>query len=64
MDVEHLLPFVNAIDWADIDAGLVLDVDARLGDDVRHVRLGEAAGGKGRWKTNKYPRPASVASGA
>src|SRR5712664_3855673 len=36
MDVEHVLPFVDAVDRAYLDARLVLHVDARLGDDVRH----------------------------
>ena len=30
---------VDAVDGADVDAGAVLDVDARLGDDVRHGGL-------------------------
>jgi hypothetical protein len=28
---------VDAVDRADVDAREVFDVDARLGDDVRHV---------------------------
>src|SRR3990167_7868009 len=36
MDVEHGLALVDAVHGADLDAGLVLDVDARLGDHVRH----------------------------
>src|SRR3989338_3112196 len=36
MDIEHGLALVDAVHGADLDAGLVLDVDARLGDHVRH----------------------------
>ena len=39
VDVEYpvrTLFVVDAVDRADLDAGLVLDVDARLGDDERH----------------------------
>lgn len=36
MDVKHLLAFVYAIDWADVHAGPVLNVDTRFSDDVRH----------------------------
>jgi hypothetical protein len=36
MDEELVRPFVDAIDGADLDAGLVLDVDARFGDHIRH----------------------------
>src|SRR6266849_2363475 len=43
VDVEHLRPLVDAVDRADLDAGLVLDVDARLRDDVRHGDLPPAA---------------------
>src|SRR5256885_17226147 len=39
MDVEHRLAFVDAIHRTDLDTGLVLHVDARLGDDVRHQVL-------------------------
>src|SRR5712664_876397 len=39
VDVEHLRPLVDAVDRADLDTGLVLDVDARLRDDVRHGDL-------------------------
>jgi hypothetical protein len=30
---------VDAVDGANVYAGAVFDVDARLGDDVRHGRL-------------------------
>jgi len=30
VDVEHPAAFVDAVDWAFVDAGLVLDVDGRL----------------------------------
>src|SRR6266446_9178230 len=36
VDEELVRPLVDAIHWADLDAGLVLDVDARLDDHVRH----------------------------
>src|SRR6266852_2481464 len=36
VDEELVGPLVDAIHWADLDAGLVLDVDARLDDHVRH----------------------------
>src|SRR5262249_56741446 len=36
MDVEHGLALVNAIDGADLDAGLVLHTDAGLSDHIRH----------------------------
>jgi len=36
LDVEHAFAFVDAIDGALLDAGLVLHVDACGGDDVRH----------------------------
>src|SRR5689334_8376258 len=39
VDVELILPLVNAIDRADLDAGLVLDPDAGLGDHERHAIL-------------------------
>src|SRR6266571_6946 len=38
MDVEHALALVDAVDRALLDAGLVEQVDARLRDDVCHVR--------------------------
>ena len=45
IDHEHPAELVDAVDRADIDAGLVLNVDAGLGDDVRHlaVNVTEAA---------------------
>ena len=36
VDVEHPLALVDAVDRALVDAGPVLQVDARLGDDVGH----------------------------
>src|SRR5215208_312434 len=36
VDVEHAVALVDAVDRAFLDAGLVLDVDAGLGDDVGH----------------------------
>ena len=39
IDHEDATGFVDAVDRADIDAGAVLDVDAGLGDDVRHGGL-------------------------
>jgi FSR family fosmidomycin resistance protein-like MFS transporter len=37
LDVEHPGTFVDAVDGTLVHAGLVLDVDAGLGDHVRHV---------------------------
>src|SRR5215213_2167509 len=39
VDVEHPLAFVDAVDRALVDARPVLQVDARLGDDVGHQVL-------------------------
>src|SRR5512132_1293215 len=39
VDVEHAVALVDAVDRALLDAGLVLDVDAGLGDDVGHLRV-------------------------
>src|SRR5680860_378866 len=39
VDVERALTLVDAVDRTFLDTGLVLDVDTRLGDHVRHVRL-------------------------
>src|SRR5665811_1261285 len=39
VDVESALTLVDAVDRAFLDTGLVLDVNTRLGDHVRHVRL-------------------------
>src|SRR5579884_4150118 len=39
VDHEDAAGLVDAVDGTDIDAGTVLDVDARLGDDVRHGGL-------------------------
>src|SRR5207344_3446681 len=36
LDVEHPRALVDAVDRALVDARLVLDVDARFGDDVGH----------------------------
>src|SRR6476660_9691431 len=38
IDHEDALGFVDAVDRADVHAGLVFDVDAGLGDDVGHGR--------------------------
>jgi hypothetical protein len=38
VDVEHAVAFVDAVDRAFLDAGLVLDVDAGLADDVGHCQ--------------------------
>src|SRR5215469_1625880 len=37
MDVEHRVALVDAIHRADLDAGLVLDVDAGFRDHIRHL---------------------------
>src|SRR4051794_10534287 len=39
MDVEHPLALVDAVDRTLVDAGAVLEIDARLGDDVGHLVL-------------------------
>ena len=39
MDEELIGSLVDAVDWAHLDAGLVLHVEARLGDDIRHRTL-------------------------
>src|SRR5678809_1173932 len=39
VDVEHRLALVDAVHGADLDAGLVLHVDAGLSDDIRHSGL-------------------------
>jgi hypothetical protein len=39
IDHEDPSGFVDAVNGADVDAGTVFDVDARLGDDVRHGGL-------------------------
>jgi hypothetical protein len=39
MDVEHALALVDAVDGTLVDAGPVLEVDTRLGDDVGHQVL-------------------------
>jgi hypothetical protein len=49
---------VDAVDWADIDARLVFDVDARLGDDVRHARESSQANGGG-YEVSIAPDPVS-----
>src|SRR5215470_18020240 len=36
VDVQHVLPLVDAVDRTDLHTRLVLDVDARLSDHVRH----------------------------
>src|SRR5699024_5288869 len=37
VDVQHPFPFIDAVDWALIDAGLVLHVDTRFSNDVSHA---------------------------
>src|SRR4029453_18211305 len=44
VDVEHAVALVDAVDRAFLDAGLVLDVDAGLGDDVGHLRVDPLVG--------------------
>ena len=39
VDVELIVAFVDAFDWANFDAGAVLGSDAGLGNDVCHVDL-------------------------
>ncbi len=40
VDVEHPVALVDAVDGTFVDAGAVFDIDARKGDDVRHVCCG------------------------
>src|SRR5574342_150837 len=39
MDIELVLSFIDAVHRTDIDTGAVFDVDAGLGDDVRHQQV-------------------------
>jgi hypothetical protein len=36
LDIKHALTLVDAIDWAFLDTGLILNVDARFCDYVGH----------------------------
>jgi hypothetical protein len=36
VDVEHAIALINAVHWALIDAGLVLNIDTRKGNYVSH----------------------------
>jgi hypothetical protein len=36
LDVEHSIALVDAIDRAFVDTCAILQIDTRLGDDVRH----------------------------
>src|SRR5262245_11105600 len=56
MDVEHRVAFVDAVHRTHLDAGLVLHVDARLGDDVRHQVLPLASATRGV----EFPRKPSA----
>ena len=47
IDDQDPLELVDAVDRADVDAGAVFDVDAGLGDDVRHARESSQATGAG-----------------
>jgi hypothetical protein len=47
LDVEHSLTLINAVNWAFFNAGLVLEIDARLGDDVCHRILRSCGGYNG-----------------
>ena len=47
IDDQDPLELVDAVDRADIDARAVFDVDAGLGDDVRHARESSQATGGG-----------------
>src|SRR5512132_3842783 len=44
VDVEHAVALVDAVDRTLFDAGLVLDVDAGLGDDIGHLRVDPLVG--------------------
>ena len=37
IDDQDPFELVDAVDWADVDAREIFDVDAGLGDDVRHA---------------------------
>src|SRR5262245_62917655 len=52
VDVQHLVTLVNAVNRADLHAGLVLHADARLGNDVGHRILPRG----GRSKRRYVPR--------
>ena len=39
VDVELIVAFVDAFDWANLDAGAVFGSDAGLGDNECHVNL-------------------------
>src|SRR3954452_24849708 len=47
VDHEDAVRLMDAIDWPDVDTGQIFDVDAGLGDDVRHrgVTLATAEAG-------------------
>src|SRR5680860_1597307 len=49
VDVERALTLIDAVDGTFLDAGLVLDVDTRLGDDVGH-------GGRSSWARHGVQR--------
>ena len=36
VDIDHVIAFVDAVDWANSHTGLVFDADARLGNNVWH----------------------------
>jgi hypothetical protein len=36
LDVEHAIAFVNTVNWAFLDAGFVLNINARLGNYIGH----------------------------
>jgi hypothetical protein len=44
MDVQHPVAFVNAVDRTFVDAGTVLDIDARERNDVGHEQVPSTRG--------------------
>src|SRR5262249_2215626 len=66
VDVEHLDPLVaglvgcrvDAVDWAHLDARVVLGANARLGDNVGHS-VSFLVGGSGRAAYSRWAFPAA-----
>src|ERR671910_1665015 len=62
MDVQHPRTFVDAVDRTLVHTGLVLDVDARFRDHVRHLIILSSGPYPSRSRTNLPPARRSVAS--
>src|SRR5258708_17216944 len=52
VDVQHVGPLVDAIHGAHVDTRAIFDVDARLGDHIRHLPFSE--------RLNEYAKVESV----